>query len=134
MRSADTGRFGRSEGSFVPCPDAAHHVFVGDEAASVAFGSMPAALPGSTAVSGCPETRIPEDRLLYAERLDWTLPGTGSLADAVPGRTRRRTASRTWGRGPERARRERDPRPGTGRDRRTVVTKPFSAAGKRELA
>ncbi|MET8039053.1 siderophore-interacting protein [Streptomyces sp. NPDC005345] len=136
VRTGDTVRFGGPEGSFVLRPDATHHVFVGGETASVAFGSMLAALPASADVSGCLETRTPEDRLPlpHADRLGWTLRGTGSLADAVRGL---------------------NPPPGgvayvageartvqsvkrilvqeSGWDRRTVVTKPFWTPGKRGL-
>lgn len=136
VRTGDTVRFGGPEGSFVLRPDATHHVFVGDETASVAFGSMLAALPASADVSGCLETRTPEDRLPlpHADRLGWTLRGGRLLADAVRGL---------------------NPPPGgvayvageartvqsvkrilvqeSGWDRRTVVTKPFWTPGKRGL-
>jgi NADPH-dependent ferric siderophore reductase len=86
-------RLGRPEGSFTLRPDAAHHVFVGEETASVAFGAMTAAL-----VSGCVETataadRLPlrhSDRLDRLDRLDWLtraarpLSSLGSCSAAEP--------------------------------------------------
>lgn len=65
-------RLRRPEGTFTLRPDAARHLFVGDETASVAFGAMLAALPGEAVVSGCVETATAADRLPLADgdRLD----------------------------------------------------------------
>ncbi|MFJ9424763.1 siderophore-interacting protein [Streptomyces sp. NPDC101249] len=78
-------RLGKPEGTFTLRPDAAHHVFVGEETASVAFGAMLAALPEGARVSGCVETAGPGDRLplRHADRLDWVTRGAGTLPDAV---------------------------------------------------
>jgi NADPH-dependent ferric siderophore reductase len=129
-------RLGRPEGSFTLRPDAAHHVFVGEETASVAFGAMLAALPEDARVSGCVETETAADRLpvKHSERLDWLTRGGTSLPDAV-----RRLAPAPGGiayvageaRTVQQVRqvlvRE------AGWDRRAVLTKPFWAPGKRGL-
>ncbi|MFF0188839.1 siderophore-interacting protein [Streptomyces sp. NPDC005244] len=117
-------------------PDATHHVFVGDETASVAFGAMPAALPGSATVSGCLETRTPEDSLplQHAERLDWTVRGTGSLADAIRGlNPPPGGAAYVAGEARTVQRVKQILVQESGWDRRAVVTKPFWAPGKRGL-
>lgn len=129
-------RLRRPEGTFTLRREAAHHVFVGDETASVAFGAMLAALPGEAVVSGCIETATAEDRLplTYGDRLDWVLRGKTSPADAV---------------------RQLAPEPGgiayvageardvqavrqvlvqeAGWDRRAVLTKPFWTPGKKGM-
>ncbi|GAA1106466.1 siderophore-interacting protein [Streptomyces javensis] len=129
-------RLGKPEGSFTLRPEAAHHVFVGEETASVAFGAMLAALPPGARVSGCVETETAADRLplAHSDRLDWLLRGGTSLPDAV-----RRLAPEPGGiayvageaRTVQRVRqvlvRE------AGWDRRAVLTKPFWAPGKRGL-
>ncbi|MHC3468277.1 siderophore-interacting protein [Streptomyces sp. 7R007] len=138
-RSAGVGdrvRLRKPEGTFTLRPDAAHHVFVGDETASVAFGAMLAALPDGARISGCVETRTPADRLplRHADRLDWLTRGASSLPDAV-----RRLAPAPGGiayvageaRTVQQVRqvlvRE------AGWDRRAVLTKPFWAPGKKGL-
>ena len=129
-------RLGRPEGSFTLRPDAAHHVFVGEETASVAFGAMLAALPEGASVSGCVETETAADRLPLprSDRLDWLTRGGTSLPDAV-----RRLAPGPGGvayvageaRTVQTVRqllvRE------LGWDRRSVLTKPFWAPGRRGL-
>lgn len=129
-------RLRRPEGSFTLRSDAAHHVFVGEETASVAFGAMLEALPEGARVSGCVETETAADRLplRHADRLDWLTRDGGSLPDRV---------------------RELAPEPGgiayvageartvqavrqvllreLGWDRRSVLTKPFWAPGKKGL-
>ncbi|MFF4348088.1 siderophore-interacting protein [Streptomyces sp. NPDC001530] len=135
-RTGDTVRLGKPEGSFVLRPDAAHHVFVGDETASVAFGAMLAALPDGAPVSGCLETESADDRLPlpHAGRLTWSLRGATSLPDAVRGLSpapggvayvagEARTVQQV------RQTLVRD----AGWDRRAVLTKPFWAPGKRGL-
>ncbi|GHF67982.1 siderophore-interacting protein [Streptomyces thermodiastaticus] len=81
----DRVRLRGPEGSFVLRPDAAHHVFVGDETASVAFGAMLAALPAQARISGCVQTQTAADRLPlpHGDRLTWTLRGEGPLVGAV---------------------------------------------------
>ncbi|WP_413811244.1 siderophore-interacting protein [Streptomyces sp. OE57] len=129
-------RLGKPEGSFTLRPEAAHHVFVGEETASVAFGAMLAALPPGARVSGCVETETAADRLplTHSDRIDWLSRGGTSLPDAV-----RRLAPESGGiayvageaRTVQRVRqvlvRE------VGWDRRAVLTKPFWAPGKRGL-
>jgi len=129
-------RLGRPEGSFTLRPEAAHHVFVGEETASVAFGAMLAALPEDARISGCVETESAVDRLplKHSERLNWLTRGGTSLPDAV-----RRLAPAPGGiayvageaRTVQQVRqvlvRE------AGWDRRAVLTKPFWAPGKRGL-
>ncbi|MFJ2831779.1 siderophore-interacting protein [Streptomyces sp. NPDC087263] len=129
-------RLGKPEGSFTLRPDAGHHVFVGEETASVAFGAMLAALPEGARVSGCVETETAEDRLPlpHSDRLNWLTRGETSLPAAV-----QRLAPEPGGiayvageaRTVQQVRqvlvRE------LGWDRRSVITKPFWAPGKRGL-
>ncbi|GGL75706.1 hypothetical protein GCM10010129_19200 [Streptomyces fumigatiscleroticus] len=133
-RVGDMVRLGRPEGSFTLRPEAAHHFFAGEETASVAFGAMLAALPEGARISGCVETETAADRLPlpHTARLRWLIRGETALPDAV---------------------RELAPAPGgsayvagqarvvqqvrqvlvreLGWDRRTVLTKPFWAPGRR---
>lgn len=78
-------RFGRPEGSFTLRPDAAHHVFIGDETASVALGAMLGALPPTANASGAIETASADDRLPLprADDLTWTLRGDASAAGST---------------------------------------------------
>ncbi|MFF4116238.1 siderophore-interacting protein [Streptomyces sp. NPDC001714] len=132
----DPVRLSRPEGSFVLRPDATHHFFVGDETAAIAFGAMLASLPEGSRVSGCVETATEADRLplAHGDRLDWLVRGDTPLPASV-----RRLA----------------PQPGgvayvageartvqavkqvlvreAGWDRRSVLTKPFWAPGRRGL-
>ncbi|MGW1562287.1 siderophore-interacting protein [Streptomyces sp. NPDC002144] len=138
-RTAEVGhqvRLSRPEGSFVLRPDATHHFFAGDETAAVAFGAMLAALPEGARVSGSVETATEADRLplAHGDRLDWLVRGGTSLPDSV-----RRLAPAAGGvayvAGEARTVqavkqvlvRE------AGWDRRSVLTKPFWAPGKRGL-
>ncbi|MGW3101046.1 siderophore-interacting protein [Streptomyces sp. NPDC001100] len=129
-------RLRKPEGTFTLRSDAAHHVFVGEETASVAFGAMLAALPEGTRVSGAVETESDADRLplTHSDHLNWLTRGGTSLRNAV---------------------RDLAPEPGgiayvageartvqavrqvlvgeLGWDRRSVLTKPFWAPGKRGL-
>jgi NADPH-dependent ferric siderophore reductase len=81
----DQVRLRKPEGTFTLRPDAAHHVFVGEETASVAFGAMLDALPEGALISGCVETEKDEDRLpvAHSDRLNWLTRGGTSLPDAV---------------------------------------------------
>ena len=126
-------RLRKPEGTFTLRPDAAHHVFVGEETASVAFGAMLAALPEGARVSGCVETESDGDRLplAHSDRLNWLTRGGTSLSDAVqdlapePGGI-------AYVAGEARAVQQvrqvlvRE----LGWDRRSVLTKPFWAPGK----
>jgi NADPH-dependent ferric siderophore reductase len=138
-RSAGVGdrvRLRKPEGTFVLRPEAAHHVFVGDETASVAFGAMLAALPEGARVSGCVQTQTAADRLplAHGDRLNWSLREEGSLADAVrklapePGGIAYVAGeARTVQQVKQALVRE------AGWDRRSVLTKPFWAPGRRGL-
>ncbi|MDH6699374.1 siderophore-interacting protein [Streptomyces sp. MAA16] len=130
-------RLGKPEGTFTLRPDAAHHVFVGEETASVAFGAMLAALPDGARISGCVETGTPEDRLpvRHADRLDWLTRGGASLPDAVralapePGGIAYVAGeAKTVQRVRQVLVRE------AGWDRRSVLTKPFWTPGRRGLS
>ncbi|MDV9174146.1 siderophore-interacting protein [Streptomyces sp. W16] len=129
-------RLRKPEGTFTLRPDASRHVFVGEETASVAFGAMLAALPEGAGVSGCVETESGGDRLplAHSDRLNWLTRGGTSLPDAV-----QRLAPEPGGiayvageaRTVQQVRqvlvRE------LGWDRRSVLTKPFWAPGKRGM-
>ncbi|MFE4962281.1 siderophore-interacting protein [Streptomyces sp. NPDC056660] len=129
-------RLRKPEGTFTLRPEAAHHVFVGDETASVAFGAMLAALPEEATVSGCVETATAADRLplAYAERLDWVLRGETALPEAV-----RRLAPEPGGiayvageaRAVQAVRKVLVQEAGW--DRRAVLTKPFWTPGKKGM-
>lgn len=138
-RSATVGdrvRMRKPEGTFALWPDAAHHVFIGEETASVAFGAMLRALPDGARISGCVETETAADRLPlpHSDRLNWVVRSGTSLPDAVrhlapePGGIayvagEARTVQRV---------RQALVREG-GWDRRAVLTKPFWTPGKRGL-
>jgi NADPH-dependent ferric siderophore reductase len=132
----DRVRMRKPEGTFTLRPDAAHHVFVGEETASVAFGAMLGALPDGARISGCVETETAADRLAlpYSDRLDWSVRSGASLPDAVrrlapePGGTAYVAGeARTVQHVRQVLVRE------AGWDRRAVLTKPFWAPGKRGL-
>ncbi|MFD3585038.1 siderophore-interacting protein [Streptomyces sp. NPDC058683] len=138
-RTVGTGeqvRLRKPEGTFTLRPEAAHHVFVGDETASVAFGAMLAALPEEATVSGCVETATTADRLplAYADRLDWVLRGETALPEAV-----RRLAPEPGGiayvageaRAVQAVRKVLVQEAGW--DRRAVLTKPFWTPGKKGM-
>jgi len=78
-------RFGRPEGSFTLRSDAAHHVFIGEETASVALGAMIGALPPTASVYGAIETATEDDRLPLprAGDLTWALRGDASAAGSA---------------------------------------------------
>jgi NADPH-dependent ferric siderophore reductase len=128
-------RLRRPEGTFTLRPDAAHHLFVGDETASVAFGAMLAALSGDAPVSGCIETATATDRLPLpgGDRLDWILRDETSLPDAV-----RRLAPAPGGiayvAGEARdVQAVRQVLREAGWDRRAILTKPFWTPGKKGM-
>ncbi|WP_018556424.1 siderophore-interacting protein [Streptomyces sp. ATexAB-D23] len=144
VRVGDEVRFGKPEGGFVLRPGASHHVFVGEETASVALAAMLAALPDPSRAHGVIQTateagRLPVD---HAGRLRWQLRGdrpaaaSQQLADGV--RALELPAPRgavAYVAGEARTVqlvrgvlvRER------GWPRRSVVTKPFWTPGKRGL-
>ena len=129
-------RLRKPEGTFTLRPEAAHHVFVGEETASVAFGAMLAALPEGARISGVVETESAADRLplAHSERLDWLTRGGTSLPDAVQ-RLAPEPGGIAYVAGEARtvqAVRQVLVRE-LGWDRRSVLTKPFWAPGKRGL-
>ncbi|WP_089099323.1 siderophore-interacting protein [Streptomyces hyaluromycini] len=136
VEAGEPVRLRRPEGTFTLRPDAAHHVFVGDETAAVAFGAMLAALPEEARISGCVETETAADRLPlpHAERLDWVLRAGTSLPEAV-----RRLAPEPGGvayvageaRAVQAVRKVLVQEAGW--DRRAVLTKPFWTPGKRGM-
>ncbi|MEU4150109.1 siderophore-interacting protein [Streptomyces sp. NPDC026659] len=126
---------GKPEGSFTLRADAAHHVFVGDETASVAFGAMLAALPTGARVSGCVETDTVGDRLplAHAGRIEWVLRGEIPLAEAV-GRLSPAPGGVAYVAGEARTvQAVRHVLRDAGWDRRSVLTKPFWTPGKRGM-
>ena len=129
-------RLRKPEGTFTLRPEAAHHVFVGEETASVAFGAMLATLPEGARISGAVETESAADRLplAHSERLDWLTRGGTSLPDAVQ-RLAPEPGGIAYVAGEARtvqAVRQVLVRE-LGWDRRSVLTKPFWAPGKRGL-
>ncbi|GCD98782.1 siderophore-interacting protein [Embleya hyalina] len=84
-RCGDRVRFGRPEGGFVLRADAPYHVFVGEETASVALGSMLASVGSGADVYGVIETASAADRLPtpHAERLTWLERGDASAASST---------------------------------------------------
>ncbi|MEU6193158.1 siderophore-interacting protein [Streptomyces sp. NPDC047061] len=136
VEAGEPVRLRRPEGTFTLRPDAAHHVFVGDETAAVAFGAMLAALPEEARISGCVETETAADRLPlpHGERLDWLLRTETSLPEAV-----RRLAPEPGGvayvageaRAVQAVRKVLVQEAGW--DRRAVLTKPFWTPGKRGM-
>ena len=129
-------RLRKPEGTFTLRPDASHHVFVGEETASVAFGAILAALPEGARVSGCVETESDGDRLpsAHSDRLNWLTRGGTSLPDAVQqlapepsGIAYVAGEARTVQQVRQVLVRE------LGWDRRSVLTKPFWAPGKRGM-
>ncbi|MFJ6543040.1 siderophore-interacting protein [Streptomyces sp. NPDC091385] len=131
----DEVRLGKPEGSFTLRPDAAHHVFVGDETASVAFGAMIAALPDGARVSGCVETDTVGDRLplAHAGRIEWILRGEIPLPEAV-GRLAPAPGGVAYVAGEARTvQAVRHVLRDAGWDRRSVLTKPFWTPGKRGM-
>ncbi|MFD8817575.1 siderophore-interacting protein [Streptomyces sp. NPDC059627] len=136
VEAGEPVRLRRPEGTFTLRPDAAHHVFVGDETAAVAFGAMLAALPEEALISGCVETDTAADRLPlhHAERLDWLLRAETSLPEAV-----RRLVPEPGGvayvageaRAVQAVRKVLVQEAGW--DRRAVLTKPFWTPGKRGM-
>ncbi|MGW5101075.1 siderophore-interacting protein [Streptomyces sp. NPDC004100] len=131
----DEVRLGKPEGSFTLRRDAAHHVFVGDETASVAFGAMLAALPDGARVSGCVETDTVGDRLplSHAGRIEWILRGEIPLPEAV-GRLAPAPGGVAYVAGEARTvQAVRHVLRDAGWDRRSVLTKPFWTPGKRGM-
>ncbi|MGW4303071.1 siderophore-interacting protein [Streptomyces sp. NPDC004376] len=131
----DEVRLGKPEGSFTLRRDAAHHVFVGDETASVAFGAMLAALPDGARVSGCVETDTVGDRLplAHAGRIEWILRGEIPLPEAV-GRLAPAPGGVAYVAGEARTvQAVRHVLRDAGWDRRSVLTKPFWTPGKRGM-
>ncbi|GAA3827775.1 hypothetical protein GCM10022403_071210 [Streptomyces coacervatus] len=82
LRVGDEVSFRGPEGRFVPDRSAAHHLFAGEETASVAFGAMLRALPEDAPVHGVVEVAGPQDRLPLprSEELQWCFRGNTPAA------------------------------------------------------
>ncbi|OLT18837.1 hypothetical protein BJF78_11570 [Pseudonocardia sp. CNS-139] len=134
--------FRRPEGRFVPRPDAAHHVLVGDETAAVAFAAMLAALPPDAPVHGVVQVRDAADRFTFprSDELTWVERGAaGPDADGLvaavralplpagPGAAYVAGEARSCQAVVRHLVQER------GLPRRSVVVKPFWAPGRRGL-
>jgi NADPH-dependent ferric siderophore reductase len=130
------------QGRFVLRPDAAYHVFIGDETASVAFGSMLRVLGADEPAHGVVQVSSAADQLTFprAEELLWIHNGeastdAGRLVDAVrslplpdePGVAYVAGEAGSCQAVALHLVRER------GWPRRAVLTKPFWAPGKRGL-
>jgi NADPH-dependent ferric siderophore reductase len=142
-RPGDEVLFRKPEGTFVATNTAPHHLFAGEETASVAFGAMLRALPSGVPVHGAIEVAGPGDRLPLSRsaELAWHF-----RADAARGRIRQPGRR---GPGARPARRAGRRLPGQeactcqpvrahlvserGWPRRSVLVKPFWAPGKRGL-
>jgi NADPH-dependent ferric siderophore reductase len=133
----DDVNFTRPQGNFVVRQDAPHHLFVGDETASVAFAAMLRSLPAAADVHGVVEgepgaTPLPlARRLVHVQRTD-SAADSAVLADALraldlpdpPGVAYLAGEARTI----QRLRRIlTDER---GWDRRHILTKPFWTPGR----
>ncbi|WP_331766895.1 siderophore-interacting protein [Embleya sp. NBC_00896] len=136
-------RFGKPEGSFTVRADAPYHVFAGEETASVAIGAMLAALPADAAVHGAVETATPEDRLPLARSGDLAFPVRGDasaaastvLLDAVRGLDLPSEPGIAYVAGEARTVQSIREHLVTDRGwpRRSVLTKPFWAPGKKGM-
>jgi NADPH-dependent ferric siderophore reductase len=73
----------RPQGNFVIRPDAAYHLFVGEETASVAFAAMLRSLPSGAKVHGVIEGATDTDHLPLARNLIHVERGAASAADSV---------------------------------------------------
>jgi NADPH-dependent ferric siderophore reductase len=75
--------FSRPEGKFV-LQQAAYHVFVGEETASVAFGSMLRTLPAGVTAHGVVEVDTPDDRMPLPESITWRFrAGTSAVSSTT---------------------------------------------------
>ncbi|SHF72446.1 NADPH-dependent ferric siderophore reductase, contains FAD-binding and SIP domains [Jatrophihabitans endophyticus] len=88
-RPGDELRLLGPEGRFVTAP-AAHHLFVGEETAQVAYGPMLRALPADAVVFGRLEVDGPDERLdlgadgIPRHDVEWSYRGGRSAASAQP--------------------------------------------------
>ncbi|WP_327392754.1 siderophore-interacting protein [Streptomyces sp. NBC_01186] len=136
-------RFGRPEGGFVPRPGPRHHLFVGDETASAAFGPMARALHTQGAeVRAVIETDTPAERLPLHGDITWhcregasAAPSAGLLAALREARLPEPGDALAYVAGEARTIQSvrRHLVHDRGRPRRAVVTKPFWTRGKRGL-
>jgi NADPH-dependent ferric siderophore reductase len=136
----DEVRLRRPEGEFVPRP-AAHHLFVGEETASVAFGPMLRSLPAAEPFRAVVETGSAADRLDLSGDVTWVDRGRESAASSAglvravrtldlpgdPGQAYVAGEARTVQAVRDHLVRER------GWPRRSVLTKPFWTPGKRGM-
>jgi NADPH-dependent ferric siderophore reductase len=84
LRVGDEVAFRGPEGRFVLDRSAAHHLFAGEETASVAFGAMLRALPEEARVHGVVEVADPRDRLPLprSAELRWSFRGDAAAAES----------------------------------------------------
>jgi NADPH-dependent ferric siderophore reductase len=79
----DDVQFTRPQGNLVVRDDARHHVFAGDETASVAFAAMLRSLPPGADVHGVVEAAEQADHLELARPLNQVQRGDASAKDSV---------------------------------------------------
>ncbi|MET0700790.1 MAG: siderophore-interacting protein [Mycobacterium sp.] len=79
----DQVSFTRPQGNFVIRPDAAYHLFAGEETASVAYAAMLRSLPLDAEVYGVVEGAAETDHLPLARKLTHVERGTATAADSV---------------------------------------------------
>ncbi len=79
----DIIQFSRPQGNLVIRREAAYHVFVGDETASVAFAAMLRTLPKTAEVHGVVEAADQADHLELARPLDRVQRGNASAEDSA---------------------------------------------------
>jgi NADPH-dependent ferric siderophore reductase len=143
LEPGDEISFRRPEGRFVLDSAAPYHLFVGEEAATVAFGAMLGALPSDAEAYAVLEAGEPLDRLTLPghARTSWVDRGTASAADSArlvtalretelpahPGVAYVAGEARTCQSVRAHLVRER------GWPRRSVLVKPFWAPGKRGM-
>lgn len=133
-RTLDEVHLTKPEGRLTPRDSAAHHLFVGDETASVAFGPILRALPPTATVAGVIERGFAEDQLPLRD-MTWVDRGEGALLRAVEALSLPETPGVAYLAGEAKAcqavRRHLVLDRHWPRDR--VVVKPFWAPGKRGL-
>jgi NADPH-dependent ferric siderophore reductase len=143
VKPGDEVSFRRPEGRLVLRPDAAYHLFVGEETATVPFGAMLRALPREAEAHAVLEAQGPDARLplpeiaqvTWVDRGDAAAPDSALLVGALraaklpdaPGVAYVAGEARTCQAVRAHLTRER------GWPRRSVIVKPFWAPGKRGM-
>jgi NADPH-dependent ferric siderophore reductase len=82
VEPGDEVRLLKPQGDFVVA-DAPHHLFVGEETASVAFGPMLRALPATADVRGVIEVESPKEQLTLDRELVWLHRDGGPAASSA---------------------------------------------------